>query len=75
MLINLMPDECTNSTITWFNSTLHGNQKAQILVNMIQSGQWYGNHEVGGFSSGSCYMEGTPNCCGIFFRTEIQTQS
>jgi len=61
--------------ITWFNSALCGNQKAQTLVNMIQIGQWYGKHEVGGFSSGSCYMEGTSNCYDIFFRTEIQMQS
>jgi hypothetical protein len=41
-----MPDERTNSNITWFNSPLRGNQNAQTLVDMIQVGQWYGQHEV-----------------------------
>ena len=41
-----MPDERTNSTITWFNSPLRGNQDAQTLVDMIQIGQWYGKHQV-----------------------------
>ena len=41
-----MPDERTNSDITWFNSPLRGNQNAQTLIDMIQVGQWYGQHEV-----------------------------
>jgi hypothetical protein len=41
-----MPDERTNSQITWFNSALRGNQNAQTLVDMIQIGQWYDKHEV-----------------------------
>ncbi|KAJ7812436.1 hypothetical protein B0H14DRAFT_2856806 [Mycena olivaceomarginata] len=42
MLVNSMPDERTNSHLTWFNSPLRGNQKT--LVDMIQIGQWYGKH-------------------------------
>ncbi|RDB28214.1 hypothetical protein Hypma_001371 [Hypsizygus marmoreus] len=45
ILVNSMPDERTNSTITWFNSPLRGNQTAQTLVDMIQVGQWYGKHQ------------------------------
>ena len=41
-----MPDERTNSTITWFNSALRGNQNSQTLIDMIQVGQWYDQHEV-----------------------------
>jgi len=41
-----MPDEWTNSRITWFNSALRGNQNAQTLVDMIQIGQWYDKHEA-----------------------------
>ena len=41
-----MPDERTNSRITWFNSALRGNQNAQTLVDMIQIGQWYDKHEA-----------------------------
>jgi len=41
-----MPDERTNSTITWFNSALPGNQSAQTLIDMIQVGQWWGKHLV-----------------------------
>ena len=40
-----MPDERTNSTITWFNSPIRGSQNAQTLVDMIQIGQWYGKHQ------------------------------
>ncbi|KAI0285800.1 hypothetical protein BGY98DRAFT_241522 [Russula aff. rugulosa BPL654] len=43
-----MPDERTNSLITWFNSALRGNQSAQTLVDMIQIGQWYDKHENAG---------------------------
>ncbi|KAJ7328756.1 hypothetical protein DFH08DRAFT_940436 [Mycena albidolilacea] len=39
MLINSMLDERTNSHLTWFNSPLCGNQKAETLVDMIQIGQ------------------------------------
>ncbi|KAG1891136.1 ribonuclease H-like domain-containing protein [Suillus subluteus] len=45
VLVNSMPDERTNSTITWFNSPIRGNQNAQTLVDMIQIGQWYGKHD------------------------------
>lgn len=40
-----MPDERTNSTITWLNSPIRGNQKAQTVIDMIQVGQWYGRHQ------------------------------
>jgi hypothetical protein len=46
ILVNSMPDERTNSTLTWFNSPLRGRQSAQTLVDMIQVGQWYGKHQV-----------------------------
>jgi len=46
ILINSMPDERTNSTITWFNSPYRGNQLAGNLVDMIQVGQWYGVHST-----------------------------
>jgi hypothetical protein len=46
VLVNSMPDERTNSTITWFNSPIRGSQNAQTLVDMIQVGQWYGRHQV-----------------------------
>jgi len=49
-----MPDERTNSTITWFNSPLRGNQNAQTLVDMIQVGQWYGKHQVSCLISQVC---------------------
>ena len=41
-----MPNECTNLTITWFNSVLWGSQDASTLVDMIQIGQWYGKHNM-----------------------------
>ena len=41
-----MPNKWTNSTITWFNSPLHGNQDAQTLVNIIQIKHWYRKHQV-----------------------------
>ncbi|KAK7041309.1 ribonuclease H-like domain-containing protein [Favolaschia claudopus] len=44
MLVNSMPDERTNSHLTWFNSPLRGNQKPETLIDMIQIGQWYGKH-------------------------------
>jgi len=40
-----MPDKCTNLTITWFNSPTQGSQNAQMLIDMIQIGQWYGKHQ------------------------------
>jgi hypothetical protein len=46
ILVNSMPDERTNSTITWFNSAIRGNQSARTIVDMIQVGQWYGKHVV-----------------------------
>ncbi|KAG2116350.1 hypothetical protein BD769DRAFT_1778182 [Suillus cothurnatus] len=45
VLVNSMPEERTNSTITWFNSPTRGSQNAQTLVDMIQIGQWYGKHQ------------------------------
>ena len=41
-----MPDEPTNSTITWFNSLICSNQMTSTLVDMIKIGQWYGKHAV-----------------------------
>ncbi|KAH7884294.1 hypothetical protein F5I97DRAFT_1929170 [Phlebopus sp. FC_14] len=41
ILINSMLDECTGLTLTWLNSPLCASQNAQMLVNMIQIGQWY----------------------------------
>ncbi|KAF8206744.1 hypothetical protein K438DRAFT_1963056 [Mycena galopus ATCC 62051] len=35
ILVNSMPDERTNSNITWFNSPLRGNQAPERLVDMI----------------------------------------
>jgi hypothetical protein len=46
ILVNSMPDERTNSTITWFNSAIRGNQSVWTIVDMIQVGQWYGKHVV-----------------------------
>ncbi|KAF9521628.1 hypothetical protein CPB83DRAFT_900472 [Crepidotus variabilis] len=45
ILVNSMPDERTNSAITWLNSPTRGNQKTSTIVDMIQVGQWYGKHE------------------------------
>ena len=40
-----MPDERTNSFITWLNSEsptwIRGNETTQTIVDMIQIGQWY----------------------------------
>ncbi|KAF8153915.1 ribonuclease H-like domain-containing protein [Crassisporium funariophilum] len=44
ILVNSMPDERTNSAITWFNSPLRGNQMTQTIVDEIQIGQYYGKH-------------------------------
>ncbi|KAJ6602612.1 hypothetical protein DFH09DRAFT_805189, partial [Mycena vulgaris] len=44
ILVNSMPDERTNSNITWFNSALRGNQKQEGLLDMIMVGQWYRYH-------------------------------
>jgi hypothetical protein len=44
VLVNSMPDERTNSTITWLNSPVRGNQQSRSIINMIQVGQWYGKH-------------------------------
>ncbi|KAF8154878.1 ribonuclease H-like domain-containing protein [Crassisporium funariophilum] len=41
VLVNSMPDERTNSFITWLNSPNRGNQTTQNIVDMIQVGQWY----------------------------------
>ncbi|KAF8817236.1 hypothetical protein BYT27DRAFT_7217782 [Phlegmacium glaucopus] len=40
-----MPDERTNSTITWFNSPTRGNQATRTIVDMLKVGQWYGKHD------------------------------
>ncbi|KAF9549384.1 hypothetical protein CPC08DRAFT_648213 [Agrocybe pediades] len=45
VLVNSMPDERTNSTITWFNSPIRGNQSTRTIIDMIQVGQWYGKHD------------------------------
>ncbi|KAM6488823.1 Ribonuclease H-like domain containing protein [Amanita muscaria] len=47
ILVNSMLDERTNSTITWFNSKQRGSQQSRTIVDMIQIGQWHGNHKVG----------------------------
>ncbi|KAJ7504072.1 hypothetical protein B0H11DRAFT_2353102 [Mycena galericulata] len=47
ILVNSMPDERTNSNITWFNSALRGNQKAEGLLDMITVGQWHKYHAPG----------------------------
>ncbi|KAJ6613701.1 hypothetical protein B0H10DRAFT_2436356 [Mycena sp. CBHHK59/15] len=47
ILANSMPDERTNSDITWFNSPLQGNQKAENLLDMILVGQWHTYHAEG----------------------------
>ncbi|KAK7007106.1 ribonuclease H-like domain-containing protein [Favolaschia claudopus] len=47
ILVNSMPDECTNSTITWFNSPLRGNQQQEGLLDMIMVGQWHKYHAPG----------------------------
>ncbi|KAJ6479671.1 ribonuclease H-like domain-containing protein [Mycena sanguinolenta] len=47
ILVNSMPDERTNSNITWFNSPLRGNQAPERLVDMITVGQWYTYHAKG----------------------------
>ncbi|KAJ6508735.1 hypothetical protein C8R45DRAFT_1208354, partial [Mycena sanguinolenta] len=47
ILVNSMPDERTNSNITWFNSPLRGNQKQEGLLDMIMVGQWYRYHAPG----------------------------
>ncbi|KAJ3720671.1 hypothetical protein C8R42DRAFT_643053 [Lentinula raphanica] len=45
MTVNSMADERTNSHITWFNSALRSNQKADVLIDMVLVGQWYGKHQ------------------------------
>ncbi|KAJ7195433.1 ribonuclease H-like domain-containing protein [Mycena pura] len=47
ILVNSMPDERTNSNITWLNSPLRGNQKAENLLHMETVGQWYTYHAEG----------------------------
>ncbi|KAF8142436.1 hypothetical protein K438DRAFT_1946295 [Mycena galopus ATCC 62051] len=47
ILVNSMPDERTNSNITWFNSPLRSNQTQEGLLDMIMVGQWYRYHAVG----------------------------
>ncbi|KAI5823300.1 hypothetical protein K523DRAFT_421554 [Schizophyllum commune Tattone D] len=45
MLVNSMPDERTNSTITWLNSPYRGNQKASTIIDMVLVNQWYSRHD------------------------------
>ncbi|KAF8143786.1 hypothetical protein K438DRAFT_1945700 [Mycena galopus ATCC 62051] len=48
ILANSLPDKRTNSNITWFNSPLRGNQKAEnLLLDMILVGQWHTYHAEG----------------------------
>ncbi|KAJ7728047.1 hypothetical protein B0H16DRAFT_1470638 [Mycena metata] len=47
ILANSMPDERTNSNITWFSSPLRGNQKAENLLDMILVGRWHTYHAEG----------------------------
>ncbi|KAJ7711180.1 ribonuclease H-like domain-containing protein [Mycena metata] len=47
ILVNSMPDERTNSHITWYNSPLRGNQQQEGLLDMIIVGQWYTYHAPG----------------------------
>ncbi|KAJ7662395.1 ribonuclease H-like domain-containing protein [Mycena rosella] len=47
ILVNSMPDERTNSNITWYNSPLRGNQQQEGLLDMIMVGQWYKYHAPG----------------------------
>ncbi|KAJ7780625.1 ribonuclease H-like domain-containing protein [Mycena maculata] len=47
ILVNSMPDERTNSTITWYNSALRGNQQQEGLLDMIMVGQWHTYHAPG----------------------------
>ncbi|KAJ7198848.1 hypothetical protein GGX14DRAFT_573290 [Mycena pura] len=44
ILVNSMPDERTNSKITWYNSALRGNQQQEGLLDMISVGQWHTYH-------------------------------
>ncbi|KAF8348985.1 hypothetical protein F5887DRAFT_1071140 [Amanita rubescens] len=43
-LVNSMPDKRTGSRLTWLNLPTHSSQKVEMLINMIQVGQWYGSH-------------------------------
>ncbi|KAJ7440728.1 hypothetical protein FB451DRAFT_1377452 [Mycena latifolia] len=47
ILANSMPDERTKSNITWFNSPLRGNRKAENLLDMILVGKWHTYHAEG----------------------------
>ncbi|KAJ7447824.1 hypothetical protein FB451DRAFT_1188110 [Mycena latifolia] len=42
-----MPDESTNSNITWFNSPLRGKGQQEGLLDMIMVGQWHQYHAPG----------------------------
>jgi hypothetical protein len=53
-----MPDERTNSMITWLNSLIQGNQMTCTIVDMIQIGQWYGQHSK--TVSGKLYSTNPP---------------
>ncbi|KAJ7668372.1 ribonuclease H-like domain-containing protein [Mycena polygramma] len=44
ILVNSMPDERTNSNITWFNDPLRANQGQEGLLDMIMIGQWHRYH-------------------------------
>ncbi|KXN87127.1 hypothetical protein AN958_09181 [Leucoagaricus sp. SymC.cos] len=47
LLVNSMPDERTNSHVTWFNSPLRGSQNARTLADMVKIGQWHVKHKGG----------------------------
>ncbi|KAJ3512736.1 hypothetical protein NMY22_g15246 [Coprinellus aureogranulatus] len=44
-LINSMPDERTNSTITWLNSAVRGSQNAETIQDHVMIRQWYTVHD------------------------------
>ncbi|ETW80111.1 hypothetical protein HETIRDRAFT_171402 [Heterobasidion irregulare TC 32-1] len=44
ILMNSMLNKWTSSRFTWFNLVLRGCQNAQLLMDMIVIGQWYGTH-------------------------------
>ncbi|KAF6748269.1 ribonuclease H-like domain-containing protein [Ephemerocybe angulata] len=45
-LTNSMPDERTNSAITWLNSAIRGTQLPDTVVNNLHIRQWYLSHAV-----------------------------
>ncbi|KAF6756151.1 hypothetical protein DFP72DRAFT_759510, partial [Ephemerocybe angulata] len=45
-LINSMPDERTNSNITWLNSAIRGSQQPRTIMDHVAIRQWYTKHDV-----------------------------